>query len=84
MIGFLTISPRALTSSKTGDSGTLERMMMPTMTSRMDSRNGTRQAQVPGKWTVTRKTRLASSRPTGKPAWTMPVYLPLAFQGACS
>ena len=27
MIGFLTISPRALTSSKTGDSGTLERMI---------------------------------------------------------
>ena len=64
VIGFLTISPRALTSSKTGDSGTLERMIMPTMTSRMDSRNGTRQAQVPGRWTLTRKTRLASSSPT--------------------
>ena len=51
------------------------------MTSTMDSRNGTRQAQVPGRWTETRKTRLASSRPTGNPAWTMPVYLPLASPG---
>jgi len=47
---------RALTSSNTGDSGILERMIRPTMTRTMDSRNGMRQAQVPGRCTVTRKT----------------------------
>ena len=34
-----------MTSSKTGDSGTFERMIRPTITSTMLARNGTRQAQ---------------------------------------
>ncbi len=80
-MGDFTMSPLSLTSSKTGDSGTLERMIRPTTTSTMLARNGMRQASSPPSWTLKRNTRLASSSPTGKPAWTMPVYLPLDFHG---
>lgn len=72
-IGALTTLPSFLTSSNTGDSGTLARMISPTITRKMLARKGTRQAQSPPRCTLTRNTRLASSRPTGKPAWTMPV-----------
>src|SRR3712207_7851336 len=43
-MGDLTMSPWSLTSSKTGDSGTLERMIRPTATSTMLARKGMRQA----------------------------------------
>ena len=46
-IGDLTISPCSLTSSNTGDSGTLARMIRPTMTRTMLARNGSRHAQSP-------------------------------------
>ena len=62
-IGDLTMSPCSLTSSNTGDSGTLARMIRPTMTRKMLAKNGTRHAQSPPRCTLTRNTRLASSRP---------------------
>ena len=46
---------------------------MPTTISTALSRNGTRQAHWSPSGTLTRKARLASSSPTGKPAWVMPV-----------
>ncbi len=84
MIGDFAIVPASLTSSNTGDSGTFERMIRPTATKTMLARNGTRQARESPRWTLNRKTRLASSSPTGKPACTMPVWRPLDRHGACS
>ena len=78
------IVPASLTSSKTGDSGTFDRMTKPTATSTMLDRKGIRQASDPPRWTLNKKTRLASSSPTGKPAWTIPVKRPLRRHGACS
>ena len=46
---------------------------MPTTISTAESRNGTRHAHWSPSGTLTRNAKLASSSPTGKPAWVMPV-----------
>jgi hypothetical protein len=71
--GFLAMSPSSFSSSNSGDSSTLSRMMMPTTTSTALSRKGTRHAHWGPSGTLPRKAMLASSSPTGKPAWVMPV-----------
>ncbi len=71
--GFLEISPSSFSSSNSGDSSILSRMRMPTTISTAESRNGTRHAHWSPSGTLTRNAKLASSSPTGKPAWVMPV-----------
>ena len=82
--GFFDSSPSSLSSSNSGDSSTLSRMMIPTAIRIADSRNGTRHAHWPPSGTLIRNARFASSSPTGKPAWVMPVYNPFFRHGACS
>ena len=71
--GFFDRSPSSLSSSNSGDSSTLSRMKMPTTISTADSRNGTRQAHCSPSGTLIRNAKLASSSPTGNPAWVTPV-----------
>ena len=81
MMGDLTMAPLSLTSSKTGDSGTLERMIRPTTTSTMLARNGMRQASSPPRLTLNEEHEVGQQQPDREAGLDDAGVLSLRFPG---